>query len=133
MNVVTIEYVETRFATFLIKYKSVLTGLGYGENEIAERVSSLKARLDQRDFKLYGDRPINILHGGKRITRNLIAGAIKYSPAQMVKVSRLRDDYAAKCAEIRKNQPHATFFSFEAAYANKLRVDLKPHRNLFYI
>jgi hypothetical protein len=43
----------------------------------------------------------------------------------------LRHEYAAECAEARKRNPAACFFSFKATYASKLRVNLAPHKALF--
>lgn len=130
---VTIKYVMGRFEKFVVKYEKVLRQFAYDEDYILERVNSLKHRLSARDFKLYGDKPINILHGGKRVTRFLIKSAIEFSPAQKAKVARMRTEYSNACELERKRTGDVLFFSFESAYAKKLKVPLTPFKKLFYI
>lgn len=127
------EYVEARFAQFVRKYREVLASLGYGADEIAKNTAMLTERLKKRDFKLYGARPINELHGGKRITRFLIRSAIEFGPAQRARRAALQTQYHEKITEERRRNPCATFFSFEAAYASKLRINFGPMRQMFYI
>lgn len=128
---VTMEYVDTRFAQFVSKYESVLKHLNYAEAEIGRLTENLAQRLKARDFKLYGTKPIQFLHSGKRVTRFLIKSAVEYSPAQRAKRDALRAQYHAKIAEERRRNPTACFFSFEAAYADKLKVNLRTVRDFF--
>lgn len=128
---VTMEYVDTRFAQFVSKYEAVLKHLNYAEAEIGSLTENLAARLKARDFKLYGAKPIQFLHSGKRVTRFLLKSAVEYSPAQKARREALRQEYSNKTAEIRSKNPTACFFSFEAAYADKLRVNLRAFRDLF--
>lgn len=128
---VTMPYVDTRFAQFLQKYAEVLKTLQFDDAAVAERIASLKHRLDSRDFKLYGERPIHVLHGGKRITRYLIKTAVEWGPIAKARRERLRAEYCERIAEVRKSQPFACFFSFEAAYSDKLKVNLGAMSHLF--
>lgn len=128
---VTMDYVEKRYKDFVSKYAELLKFLNYPASYIEERVDVLTQRLATRDFKLYGDRPINFLHAGKRITRAAIVFALQGCPAEKARRQRLREDYSRKCEEERRSSPTATFFSFEAAYAQKLKVAMGPHRQWF--
>lgn len=130
---VTMEYVDNRYKDFVAKFRRLLESLSYPASYIDERVNVLSQRLITRDFKRYGDRPINFLHAGKRITRAAIKFALEGSPAEKQRRERLQADYRRKIEEERRFNPHATFFSFEAAYAGKLKVDLRPHRQWFCI
>jgi hypothetical protein len=130
---VTEEYVNNRFKEFADKYWKLLEFLGYASSNVEEWVTVLSNRLASRDFKQYGTRPINDLHGGKRITRFAIRTAIEHCPSEKQRRERLQQEYNARAAEIRQYQPHASFFSFEAAYADKLKVDMRPHRQWFCI
>jgi hypothetical protein len=130
---VTIDYVENRYKDFVSKYGQLLKFLGYPAPYIEERVTVLTRRLANRDFKRYGDRPINFLHAGKRITRAAIVFALQGCPAEQQRRERLRAEYNRKIAEERRHNPHATFFSFEAAYARQLRVPMGPHRQWFCV
>jgi hypothetical protein len=128
---VTMPYVDARYAQFAEKYRAALAYLKFSEEDIAERVKSLQHRLATHDFKLYGSKPIHYLHAGKRITRFLIKHSIEYSPAARARRERLRAEYHARIEQERLRQPFATFFSFEAAYAGKLKTNLATFRNLF--
>lgn len=130
---VTMEYVDNRFKDFVAKYRQLLEFLAFPDSYIDERVSVLTQRLAARDFKLYGDRPVNFLHAGKRITRAAVKFALEQCPRQKRRRERLHQDYLNKIAEERRFNPHATFFSFEAAYAGRLKVNLGPHRKWFCI
>lgn len=129
----TFPYVETRFADFVAAYRRAMTAMGHDKHYIDTHSQVLQSRLATRDFKLYGDRPSHLLHAGKRISRFLIKLAIENSPGQKERRARLYEKYQAECAEIRVHQPLATFFSFEAAYALRLKVNLQEHRALFCI
>jgi hypothetical protein len=128
---VTMDYVDQRYAQFAEKYRAALAYLKFSEQDIAERVKALQHRLATHDFKRYGDKPIHFLHAGKRITRFLIKHAIEYSPAARARRTQLQADYHARIAQERLRQPLATFFSFEAAYARKLKINLANFRSLF--
>lgn len=130
---ITRDYVATRFDQFVAKFRTALETLGYSAEDVGVQANALATRLQTRDFKVYGDQPIHELHAGKRITRALVKFAIVSRPAEKARRARLRDAYAAKCAEVRKTQPHAVFFSFEAARANALKVDLRPFKALFQL
>lgn len=130
---VTETYVNQRFAEFAKKYKAVLTELKFDADTIAQHVAHLQHRLATRNFKLYGVRPINMLHAGKRITRFYIKLAFEVCPAQKARRQRLHDQYCERIAEIRKTQPFAFFFSFEATYARQLRINFAPLRQKFYL
>jgi hypothetical protein len=130
---VTMAYVDTRFTQFLQKYTEVLKGLQFDDQAVAERTASLKHRLDTRDFRLYGERPINVLHGGKRITRYLIKTAIEWGPIAKARRERLLAEYFQRIAEARKTNPDGCFFSFESTYAKQLKVNLTPMSHLFRI
>lgn len=130
---VTMEYVDRRFAQFAAKLEEVMQSLKFDQAKINDYVSNLRKRLAARDFKLYGNRPINYLHSGKRITRFYIKLALETCPSRKAFVARLQDQYQERVAEERRRNPFASFFSFEAAYASKLRVNLTPHRRLFMI
>ena len=126
-------YVDQRFAEFVKKYKALLAELKFDAETIAANVANLQRRLAARDFKLYGSRAINLLHAGKRITRFYFKLAFEVCPAEKARRQRLRDEYSARTAEIRETQPYAVFFSFEATYANKLRINFAPLRRKFYL
>lgn len=128
---VTMEYVDQRYSQFAEKYRAALAFLKFGEKEIADNVKALQHRLATHDFKRYGDKPINYLHAGKRITRFLIKQAVEYSPAARARRERLQAEYHARIAAERVRNPMASFFSFEAAYAGKLKVNLANFRSLF--
>ena len=130
---VTMERVNVRFAQFVEKYRIALKFLNYSEADIGKDTAALERRLAAHDFKLYGSHPVHYLHGGKRITRFLVKQAIEYSPAARARRERLAAEYRARIAQVRVQQPLATFFSFEAAYAAKLRVDLSAFRALFVL
>lgn len=130
---VDMNHVNARFAQFVPKYSDAMRTLGYPEADVQENARKLGVRLAARDFKLYGDKPINVLHGGKRITRFLIKSAIEYGPAQRARRERLLADYNRRAAEIRAKSPDASFFSFEHVYAKQLKVPLMPFKPLFRI
>lgn len=130
---VTEDYVKTRFAQFVDKYRTALRLLGYSEELCLAYPKQLEDRLATRGFRTYGARPINILHGGKRLTRFYIKTAIENSPAQKAIVQQLRDEYENKVRAARARNPHESFFSFEAAYASKIRVKLSKHKSLFML
>lgn len=130
---VTMDYVESRYKDFVAKYRQLLTVLNYPSSYIEERVTVLSRRLANGDFKLYGNRPINFLHAGKRITRAAVIFALQGCPAEQRRREKLREEYNRRIQEVRRYNPHATFFSFEAAYARQLRVPLAPHRQWFCI
>lgn len=127
------EYVERRFEAFVSKYASVLRQFEYDEEYVAKQIFNLTNRLATKDFKRYGEAPINDLHGGKRITRFLIKSAIEFCPAQKAKIAWLRNKYARACAAEREVSGTLVFFSFETAYAKELKVPLAPFKTLFYI
>lgn len=128
---VSLSRVEVRFSEFVAKYAAVLRSLQYDEATVAKNVASLTHRLATRDFKLYGERPIHMLHGGKRITRFLIKLAIECCPKEKARREQLRTQYLARAQEIRVRQPNACFFSFESAYADKLKINLANFRDMF--
>jgi DNA polymerase III epsilon subunit-like protein len=130
---VTMEYVDNRYKDFAAKYGQLLEFLNYPAPYIAESVAKLSLRLATHDFKRYGDRPINFLHAGKRITRALIRFALEGCPHEKQRRELLRTKYLRKIEEVRRSQPQATFFSFEAVYAKELKVDLSPHRQWFCV
>lgn len=130
---ITLAYVAQRFEHFVQKYKAALEALGYSEVNVTRNCAQLTHRLETHDFKLYGAAPVNYLHGGKRITRFLLKSAIEHRPAETARRDRLHAEYSARLAEIRVNQPFATCFSFEAAYASKLKVRLAPFKKLFFL
>ena len=133
MTPITMQHVDNRFGEFVAKYAAVLMALKFDLDTINSHVDNLKRRLATRDFKLYGEKPSHYLHAGKRITRFYIKLALETSPAQKAKEERLHAEYCARAAEIRERQPNASFFSFEAAYAGKLKVRLQPYRDFFKI
>lgn len=130
---ITTEYVDKRFAQFVAKHAVTLQALGYEEARVQKDCRNLELRLRLRDFKLYGSNPIHALHGGKRITRFLVKSAIEHRPAARARRERLYQEYCERAREIRKSQPFASFFSFEAVYAKQLRVNLLPFKKMFYI
>lgn len=131
--IVTSERVRVRFDQFLSAYEAALKSLAYEANEISDRVGKLRTRLARADFKLYGNKPIHELHGGKRVVRFLIKLAIEHSPAQQARKIRLRAEYLRRLEELRKTNPNPCVFSFEATYAKQLKVDLTPFKQLFHI
>lgn len=133
MQTVTLEYVANRFSQFVLKYELAMKTLGYTDAQISDNARMLKVRLASGDFKTYGDKPVHMLHGGKRITRFLIKSAIEFRPAMRERRDRLLKEYLQRAQEIRAKQPHACFFSFESTYARRLREPLKPFKNLFCI
>lgn len=130
---VTMEYVETRYKDFVTKYGQLLKSLNYPASYIEERITVLRRRLANHDFKRYGDRPINFLHAGKRVTRAAMVFALQGCPAEKLRKEKLCQEYLRKVAEERRHNPHATFFSFEAAYARQLHVPMGPHRQWFCV
>jgi hypothetical protein len=130
---VTMEYVETRYKDFVSKYRQLLQFLNYPASYIEERATVLTRRLANHDFKRYGDRPINFLHAGKRITRAAIVFALQGCPAEKQRREKLRAEYSRKIEEERRINPCATFFSFETAYARQLKVHFGPHRQWFCV
>lgn len=130
---VTMDYVAHRFEHFVQKYKAALEALGYCSDKVARNCAQLAHRLETHDFKLYGAAPVSYLHGGKRITRFLLKSAIEHRPAETARRARLHAEYSARVAAIRVNQPFATCFSFEAAYAPQLKVPLAPFKKLFFL
>lgn len=130
---VTMAYVDARFTQFVQKYTEALKFLQFDASTVEKNAAALQHRLAAHDFKLYGAHPIHFLHGGKRITRFLIKLAIETCPATRARRERLRREYEQRITEARKSQPAASFFSFEAAYADKLKVKLAPMSHLFRI
>lgn len=126
-------YVMARYRDFVEKYQSVLARYNYDPKYIESSVALLSKRLEQRDFKRYGDSDIHYLHAGKRITRNFIRNAIMLAPARKSQITHWRKLYADKCAAMLERQPWLSFFSFEHAYSAKLRINFSQHRRLFYV
>lgn len=130
--VIDMDYVDKRFAQFVDKYAQVLTAQGHPPEQIGSNVAMLRQRLATRDYHVRdANRPVCHLHAGKRVARFLIKTAIEFSPARKAQIARWREQYGRSCAEARRTQPHITFFSFEAAYAGKLRLQLAPHKAAF--
>ena len=130
---VTHEYVQRRFADFVAKYRQALETLNFAPSAVDADVANLQRRLNANDFKLYGDRPINFLHAGKRITRFYLKLAISTCPQMKARAARLRAEYVLRVAEARKLNSCDRFFSFESVYAGQLKPNLRQHRKLFYI
>ncbi|CAH7383447.1 hypothetical protein VCHA53O466_40449 [Vibrio chagasii] len=127
---ITMGYVIKRHADFVVALGKAMAELGHTEEKIAEYTSTLKSRLKKKDYKLDGDDPIHHLHGGKRITRNLISTAIMISPAEVKRKEQVRKRYEERCEQERKKSfdPNISFFSFKAPLINKSK-----YKNLFYI
>ena len=130
---VTPEYVESRKPQLLLGYEKAMCAFGHSAEYIAERLQYMATRFEVKDFKIYGDRPIHLLHAFKRIVRNAISHAIKFSPARKAQEKRLRAQYSEKCAAQQEKAPWLSFFSFEHAHASFLRVSLAPHKAHFKI
>ena len=130
---VTHAHVQLRHGQFADAFARALKTLGYSADDACERVAQLRKRLANSDFKLYGTEPVHYLHAGKRVTRALIKFAIQGCPAELRRRDALRQQYNKRVAAERALNPHANFFSFEAAYAGKLRVDLSAYKKLFCI
>lgn len=130
---ITTDYVDARFQQFVAKYQAVLKELNYEPAYIEQSSRHLAQRLATRDFKRYGDRPIQLLHAGKRVTRALIKFAIHSCPAQKRRRELLQQQYNDRLAMLRERNPEVTVFSFEATYAAKLKIDLRPYKAFFYL
>lgn len=128
---VTPEYVEKRLVEFAEKHRQALVSLGFADKEVADGCQYLATRFKDRDFKLYGVQPVHLLHAAKRITRFAIKCAIEQCPSRKARIARWQEDYREKCAEVRRRQPLAQFFSFEAVYAKRLKVNLASYKSLF--
>jgi len=127
----TPEYVEKRFGDFVAKYQQVLTAYGHDKAEVEKNTAMLRDRLTRHDYVLKAERPVCHYHSGKRVTWFLVKQAILYCPAEKARIARLRARYSTQCSEARARNPFATFFSFEAACAKDIRVDLRRHRDAF--
>lgn len=128
---VTPEYVEKRLVEFAEKHRQALVTLGFADKEVEAGCQYLATRFKDRDFKLYGSQPVHLLHAAKRITRFAIKCAIEQCPARKARIARWQADYRDQCAELRKRQPQGLFFSFEAVYAGRLKVNLAGYKQLF--
>lgn len=130
---ITPEYVDQRFSTFVEKLAVAMRTLGHSEEAITENCEVLSKRLLARDFKTYGETPLHQLQAGKRVTRFFLKLAVEQRPAQKARRQALLQRYQEEVSRERAINPCATFFSFEAAYAGKLRVNLSEFKRLFYL
>lgn len=129
---VTFEILEKRVPQLVCSYRAALTELGFDAETVKAWSASLQDQLKARRYhKGNSPRAIEHLVCAKRVTRYLIRCAIENRPAERARRDRLMREYVAKCKEIREKQPLAAFFSFEASYAGRLRVDVKPFAHLF--
>jgi len=123
--------VVARFKFYAAHYEGALKELGYDADEVERSTKLLRHRLDTWGFRINGSAPINLLHGGRKLTRYAIKSAIERRPAQRDYVERLRLAYAEECRVLKGNSPSMTFFGFDSAKADLLRVDLKPFEQMF--
>lgn len=130
---VGLDTVKQRFDFYCERLEDVLEHFGHDKAHIEMDVRRLRDRLQNGFFRITGNQPINLLHGGRRITRHAIKCAIERAPAHLARIERLRGEYGRQCAAERALHPARSFFSFEAAHAKDIAVDLKPHRRFFYL
>lgn len=126
-----LDAVKLRFDFYCERLREVLEYFGHDKAYIEMDVRRLRDRLQNGFFRITGNQPINLLHGGRRITRHAIKCAIERAPAHLARIERLRDHYGRQCSAERALHPARTFFSFEAAHAKDIAVDLKPHHHFF--
>lgn len=126
-----LDAVRQRFDFYCDRLRDVLEHFGHDKHYIEQDVRRLRDRLQNGFFRITGNRPINLLHGGRRIARHAIKSAIERAPAHLARVERLRSEYGKQCAAEKALNPAKNFFSFEAAHAGDIAVDLKPHRRFF--
>ena len=130
MTKINLAYVDFRFLQFVQKYKQVLEKLIFDKNYIEKYTNLLDKRLKQKDFKVYGDKPVNYLHGGKRITRFYIKCALEECQKYKNYRELLYIEYSNK---IKENNPNTTFFSFESAYSKQLKINFSDYKEFFKI
>lgn len=135
---INIDYVEKRFSDFIKKYRSVISNpqYKYSPEQIEKNVEHLQKRLQNRDFKMYGDKPIHLLQAGKRIVKNSIKVAISTNPFRKSIINMWREQYRKDCEDSIKNKPwlsNSGFFSFEAAYSKKLLINFSQHKQLLFL
>ncbi len=130
---ITEQYIETRISQLKEKIKQANIVVGFDDN-YAEIISQQFVTLcNSPEVKSRDSNPIHTLTRIKRIARNAIRIAIQSNPKRKAQVAFWQNEYSEKCQEMKKIDPAASFFSFETAYAKKLKIEFSHFKTLFLI